>query len=149
MAVVGRKPKPEDQRRNKNKHVDWIEVVDVPFEDAPRFPKYRGLSLLDGTEIPVPWPKATKRWWRVVSHMPHCILWDESDWQFALDTALVAAAFHEGKMTQAVELRNREKILGLTLDARRDLRIRYVEAVAEQERPAIAAIEDYRRSIEG
>jgi hypothetical protein len=81
--------------------------------------------------------------------MPHCILWDESDWQFALDTALVAAAFHEGKMTQAVELRNREKILGLTLDARRDLRIRYVEAQAEQERPAIAAIEDYRRSIEG
>jgi hypothetical protein len=79
--------------------------------------------------------------------MPHCILWDEADWQFALDTASVAAAFHGGDMKQAVELRQREKVMGTTLDARRDLRIRYVEAVQEEERPAIAAIEDYRKAL--
>ena len=139
MAVVGRKPKPEDQRRNKNKHVDWIEVVDVPFGDAPALPKRPHGR----------WSAWTLRWWHAVSTMPHCILWELDDWQFAFDTALIAAWFHSGKMTQAAELRQREKIMGTTLDARRDLRIRYVEAVAEQERPAIAAIEDYRRSIEG
>jgi len=79
--------------------------------------------------------------------MPHCILWDKSDWQFAKDTAIIAAAFHAGDLYRAQELRQREKVMGTTMDARRDLRIRYVEAVPEEEREGVTAIEEYRRRL--
>jgi hypothetical protein len=149
MPVVGRKPKPEDQRRNKNPHVEWLEVVDRPFAGAPSLPKGRRITAaLTGEEFILPWPTETKRWWRAVSRMPHCVLWSDTDWQFALDTVLIAAAFHAGDMKQAVELRQREKVMGTTLDSRRDLRIRYVEAVAEAKRPSLIAIEGYRKALQ-
>jgi hypothetical protein len=81
--------------------------------------------------------------------MPHCVLWTETDWQFALDTALIAAAFHMGDTKQAVELRQREKVMGTTLDARRDLRIRYTEPTEEKERPSLVAIENYKKALQG
>jgi hypothetical protein len=80
--------------------------------------------------------------------MPHCRLWNPGDWQFALDTAMIAAAFHAGDIKQAVELRQREKVMGTTLDARRDLRIRYIEPLPKEERVGVTAIEDYRRALE-
>jgi hypothetical protein len=135
MPIVGRKPKPEDQRRNQNKHVDWVEVIDRPFEDAPP---------LKGK-----WPAKTKRWWQAVSTMPHCILWTDSEWQRAFDTVEMVAAFHQGDLRLATELRAREREMGTTLDARRDLRIRYVEEGVKQERPALVAIKDYRKALEG
>src|SRR6185503_20067708 len=115
MPVTGRKPKPEADRRGRAKPIhDWIEVPNRPFDgEAPK---------------PGRVPAATTRWWHAVSTMPHCILWQESDWQFALDTAVVHAMFvRKGLGWAATELRNREKILGTTVDARRDLRIRYVD----------------------
>jgi hypothetical protein len=75
----------------------------------------------------VPIEDRTKDWWEAVSTMPHCRLWSKSDWAFALDTAMVHASSVYGSVTAASELRQREKILGTTLDARRDLRIRYAE----------------------
>lgn len=69
----------------------------------------------------------TREWWRVISSMPHCVLWSDSDWIFALDTAMVHASSVYGSVTAASELRQRERILGTTVDARRDLRIRYVD----------------------
>ena len=84
MPVAGRKPKPEGQAVNRHKPThDWIEVVDVPFQGGPKLPK-------DGRT----WPTWTKRWWGVVSTMPHCVLWTDSDWEFALDTAVLKAKFH-------------------------------------------------------
>jgi hypothetical protein len=80
--------------------------------------------------------------------MPHVVLWTEADWQFALDSAEVAAAFHDGDVKQAVELRQRERIMGTTLDARRDLRIRYIQPIDQEERAGVAAIEEYRRRLE-
>jgi hypothetical protein len=39
MPVTGRKPKPEDQRRNPNKpRYEWTEVDDVPFTTGPALP---------------------------------------------------------------------------------------------------------------
>lgn len=141
MAIVGRKPKPEDQRRNQNKpRHDWIEVEHRPHRGGPHLPKAQSTGR--------PWPKATQRWWNVIRRMPHVSLWEEADWQFAIDTAEVAAAFHDGDTKQAVELRQREKILGTTMDARRDLRIRYIEARPEEERAGVTAIADYRKALE-
>lgn len=139
MPVPGTKPKPDGQKRNRNKPtIDWIEVLDVPYAGKPPVaPKSD-------------WPAATKRWWRVVSRMPHCVTWTESDWQFALDTGLLAAAFHGGNMGAANELRQREKILGTTGDARRDLRIRYVSADVEdnEDDATVTAIADYRAMLD-
>ena len=140
MPVAGRKPKPEGQRRHRVLPVhDWTEIEDKPFEDAAPLPRYQPSGML--------WPKATRKWWGTVSTMPHCCLWDPSDWQFALDTAVIAAAFHNGDLRHANELRQREKIMGLTVDARRDLRIRYIQPVPPEERKGIAAIADYRNRL--
>lgn len=82
--------------------------------------------------------------------MPHCIRWTESDWSFAIDTAMLAADFHDGQVTAATELRQREKIMGTTINARRDLRIRYLQAEPEvtvDESAAVAPVsqlDDYR-----
>jgi hypothetical protein len=104
------------------------------------------LGLQSSRTIPERWPAETRRWWRAVSRMPHCTLWTESDWQYALDTACVAAAFHSGDARLAGELRQREKVLGLTQDSRRDLRIRYVPPAEETEEPAgVAVMDEYRR----
>lgn len=134
MPVPGRKPKPESQRVNRNRPThEWVEVLDEPFAgEAPELPEAIG------------WPAGTRRWWDVLSRMPHCSLWSESDWQFALDTALIAKAFHEGDMRVATELRQREKILGTTADARRDLRIRYVKQVEAAVPAGVTSLADYR-----
>jgi hypothetical protein len=116
MPVPGTKPSDRPKRFTGAPTHEWIDVPDVPYTGPhPR------LSDRD-------WHPLTRSWWRVISRMPHCVLWTESDWSFALTTALVADVFYATVSPgAAVELRQREKLLGTTLDARRDLRIRYVE----------------------
>ncbi|KXF56152.1 hypothetical protein AXA44_02660 [Rhodococcus sp. SC4] len=150
MAIAGRKPKPEGQRVNRHalKH-DWTDVPDVPFEGAPKLPSKR----LQGKS----WPTLTRRWWKAVSTMPHCVLWTDSDWQFAMDTALIAAEFHDGDVKASTELRSREKLLGTTMDFRRDLRLRYVDpqafagaTPADDDAPTgVARMDDYRDVLGG
>jgi len=142
MPLPGSKPNEGQPVRHRvaPRH-DWLEVETKPFEGAPPLPK----SGPNGRR----WPAMTRRWWSTVSRMPHCVLWTETDWQFALDTALIAAAFHMGDTKQAVELRQREKVMGTTLDARRDLRIRYTEPTEEKERPSLVAIENYKKALQG
>ena len=142
MPVTGRKPKPDGQKRNRRKPTyEWVEVVDTLFDGKPpTLPRDVG------------WPAATKRWWKAVSKMPHCVLWSQSDWQFALDTALVAKAFHEGDTKVATELRQREKVLGTTVDARRDLRIRYISedsaAGGLSDGSNVTAMDEYRAMLD-
>ena len=137
MPVAGRKPKPDGQKRNRVKPVhDWVEVADVPFA---------------GRELPFDVTlERTRQWWAGVSSMPHCVLWSESDWQFAFDTALIAAEFHAGEAKLAGELRMREKVLGTTVDFRRDLRIRYVDAAPPESGEVPASVADmaaYRAAV--
>lgn len=97
------------------------------------------------------YPPATRRWWKAVSHMPHCFLWDNADWQFAFDTADVAAEFHRGNMRFATELRNREQRMGTTADARRNLRIRYVtdqgDILDDEATSSVTAMDAYRKAV--
>lgn len=140
MPIAGRKPKPRDQIRHRVPPVhDWTEVVDEPYRGpAPLLPpRYRTIEDdAANHSIRIKWPARTQKWWAIVSAMPHCVLWTDADWQFALDTAECHARFVEGG--SGAELRQREKIIGTTADARRDLRIRYVPARAEPaEREAV------------
>lgn len=146
MAIVGRKPKPEGQRRNRvpSRH-EWTEVENTPYTGRrPKLPPRFRIDRETGLSVRTVWPARTKAWWETVSTMPHCRLWTAADWEFALETAEVHARFVEG--TNATELRIRQKLLGTTLDARRDLRIRYVDqapSVAEQ-KPGVVNLDDYR-----
>jgi hypothetical protein len=139
MPVAGRKPKPDGQKRNRVKSaIDWVEVLDIAFAGGPKLPRRE-----QG------WPARTKQWWAAVSTMPHCVLWSATDWQFAIDTANVHALFAAGDARVAPELRQREKILGTTMDARRDLRIRYVTSSSESsgEGADVTSLDDYRDAL--
>lgn len=139
MPVAGRKPI-EDRSQARNRMppaegTEWREVVDVPFVGGPPLPDRDNPEYAEG-KLPAlmgqssGWPGSTKRWWKVVSAMPHCVLWHEADWEYAIATAEAHARFAEGwkGCASGAELRMRERRLGMTHDDRRDLRIRYVPA---------------------
>jgi len=154
MGLAGAKPKADrTQVRHRHPVAEWTEVDNVPFEGGPALPprtragevEWAAAGVIPGDD----WPPATRHWWGAVSRMPHAKLWSETDWAFAFLTAEVHARTCEGwKGYSGAELRQREKLMGVYLDARRDLRIRYVEPAAkpdENETPAgVARLDDYR-----
>lgn len=146
MAVAGRKPAASGQTRHRVKpSTEWVEVPNVPYTgEVPELPAERTIVTRDGQEK-VALQSLTKRWWNSVSTMPHCSLWAPSDWMFALTTATVADAAFCGISSAATELRNREKVMGTTVEFRRDLRIRYVDTPdTKVESAEVTNIADYR-----
>jgi len=145
MPVTGPKPKSTPKQNLVVAH-DWTEVENRPFtgKRPVSLPRYRRIDA-EGRMAPQPWEPLTKTWWRIISSMPHCSLWSPADWMFAVDTAVVADNAHRGSTPAAGELRQRERILGTTIDARRDLRIRYVAKVSE---PKVAIVPSSVRSID-
>lgn len=130
MPLSGAKPKPGAVTRHPLTH-DWVEVEDVPFEGGPDLPESMAASVsLDksGPAMRLAWHPRTRDKWDTWRTMPHCKLWGLAEWDFALDAIEIAGLFHyTGEQKYATELRNREKVLGTTLDYRRSLRIRYTE----------------------
>jgi hypothetical protein len=134
MPLTGAKPKEDrSQVRHRNPVADWTEVVDAPFEDGPEMPERKGPEMsaalmADAGVIPgAGWPWQTVRWWSVIRRMPHAKLWSAADWEFAMATLEIHARTFEGwRGYTGGELRQREKLLGVYMDARRELRIRYV-----------------------
>ena len=133
MPISGAKPSGRPTvNRNKPTH-DWTTVPNKPYTGPrPELPLTRQVMVKIGEVEIVPIEERTRQWWQVISSMPHCILWTDSDWVFALDTAMVHASAVYGSVTASSELRQRERILGVTMDARRDLRIKYVDDEAEE-----------------
>ena len=122
--VRGPAPKPLDQRVSRQRPTyEWLDIPNVP---------YRGKRPKLPDEIPV----ETLEWWIALTTMPHCVLWTSPDWQYAVLTAQIHAAVVKGDLARASELRIREMQMGVTLDARRGLRIRYVD-------PATHVAEDH------
>lgn len=145
MAFSG--PEPKDRKHGRTPNAEWVDVPNVPFDGPGRLelPKRRGMR----------WPAEVVSWWESASRMPHCVLWSESDWVFALETAFMKfdwwRDFNEGKVqpTKSTEIRRREDVMGTTAEARRKLRVRYVDADSQAESPLIvvADLSDRRRRI--
>lgn len=79
--------------------------------------------------------------------MPHCALWGSGEWQFALTTAIVADNVHYGVNAAVAQLSAPERQMGVTADARRALRIRYVDPDATATVHTLQVVpdwEDYR-----
>jgi hypothetical protein len=156
MPVAGRKPKDGPVRHHTPAAHDWVEVVAVPFTGRAlvSLPAKRRITDRYGEVRVAAWEPMTRTWWKTVSSMPHCRLWTKADWQFAVATAVIADKTFRGDSSAAAELRQREKIMGTTLDARRDLRIRYVPKIAEPKMAivpasAVVSIDERRRRSTG
>jgi hypothetical protein len=123
-------PKPEGQRRRANAPTfEWNEFPDTPFTGAPDLGR-----MAEGSE----WPDFVQTWWATISTMPHCAMWEASDWSFARLTAPLVLACMTGSSSAASELRQRERVMGVTVDGRMYLRIRYVPAGASDDGPTVA-----------
>lgn len=146
MPVPGRKPKDGPKQNHMPAAHDWVEVENRPFagKRLVTLPRNRRVEV-NGRMMPQPWEPLTRTWWSTISTMPHCSLWSKADWQFAVATAVVADNAHRGVTSAAGELRQREKIMGTTIDARRDLRIRYVDKVSA---PKVAIVPSTVASID-
>jgi hypothetical protein len=153
VAIPGAKPK-EDRSQIRHRvppaqGTEWQNVENVPFDGPALGDRPAALrEVPDGVDVTT-WPQATLDWWEDVRTMPHAILWTRADWAVARSAAEAHARFVEGwrGCASGAELRAREKQLGMYADARRDLRIRYVEPKIKPttELPAdVAKLDDYR-----
>lgn len=147
MAVTG--PFPKENSRNRGKITDWKEYENTPNEPRP-VPKVHGVKFR----------VAVVEWWNIICRMPHTVDWKESDWQFAVETMLLREAWWKTyarngnpQPSVMVELRRRDDQMGTTMEARRKLRIRYIEPrISESEIEAIGAssvssLADRRKAI--
>lgn len=122
MALRG--PAAKANKHGRGAAADWTDVPAVAYTGAsPDLPRLPGRKK---------WSELTLQWWDQVRAMPHCGLWEPTDWTFAIETALLKEMFWrqyddgEAKSTMATEIRRREAAMGTTAEARRQLRIRYV-----------------------
>lgn len=109
----------------------WLYYVNATPRRKPLMdlPPHRGEDLdpETGSSLPIAWHEQTLAWWKVVKSMPHTVDWALGDWAFAVSTAYVAdQSFSTGSASSFIELRQREGALGLTAEARRKLRIKWV-----------------------
>ena len=126
MPISGAKPSGRPTVNRNKPTYEWTTVTPDLYDGwRPELPDVRQVMVKNGEFVIVPIEDRTRDWWEAVSTMPHCRLWSKSDWAFALDSAMVHASSVYGSVTAASELRQREKVMGTTLDGRRDLRIRY------------------------
>lgn len=125
MATRGPAPKLNKHGRTPSTGGDWSDVADRPYDgpspDLPALPRRKR------------WHPMVAQWWEQVRHMPHCLLWRPTDWTYAIETALMKQGYWdaydrgEAVTTAAVDIRRREDQMGTTQEARRKLRIRYVD----------------------
>jgi hypothetical protein len=147
VPLTGRPP--SDNPRNRNaKTYDWSPIENTAYAGpSPDLPPKGGRQR---------WHRETMAWWDAVRRMPHCRLWAETDWRFAIETAVLVEEFWRGEVGRAAELRLRSAKLGLTHEDRLKLRIRYVNpasdgdaAVVADTPAAVARLDDRRRRLGG
>ncbi len=98
-----------------------MRVVEVTATPQPELPQREP-----------PWPAATVGWWQMWKRSPLTAEFTENDWSELLDTALVHAAFWEGNLKAAAELRLRVANFGATPSDRARLRITFAAAEAAE-----------------
>jgi hypothetical protein len=85
------------------------------------------------------WFPQVEVWYETLRQMPHCVLWQASDWLFLLETAVLKQNFYSELFggtvhaSMAAELRRREDQMGTTIEARRKLGIAYIDPADEDD----------------
>lgn len=120
---AGPAPKDASLRRRTNSPDEWLDVPNVPYTGpSPDLPDTRWAGNHQVSLLP-----ATYEWWETIRSMPHAALWDRAEWQFALDTAILADMLYRGNPSVGAQLSTRMRHMGATADSRRAMRIRYVD----------------------
>lgn len=116
-------PKPADQRRRANKPPKAREV------------EYDGEPI--GPDLPFgfDWPDQTRIWWDNWRRSIVARTWVATDWDFAMDTAMVHAEFWSGNTSIGPELRLRVAKMGATQEDRARMNIAAVEPEQKTAKP--------------
>jgi hypothetical protein len=75
VPVAGRKPLPTGQAANRAKPAhDWVEVENIPYSGPkPSLWAKRARSLPFGGIETIRPHLMTRKWWTVLTRMPHCV----------------------------------------------------------------------------
>jgi hypothetical protein len=128
-------PAPKDVKHGHTPNaLSWTEVPDVPFTGGPDLPPLGRNKK---------WHPLVVKWWAIVTAMPHCTLWRDEDWQDLLELAYDKDFYwkcgDKRTTSQSTEIRRKSDGLGIGLQARQKLRIKYVKPVAEDQQAAARA----------
>lgn len=131
MPTRGPAPKDPSVRQRRNK--DTVPTTELKFVKGaqPKLPaRFATVTLKSGatSRRRKAWPERTAAWWKMWAQAELAKTFTAADWEFLLDTALIHAAFWEGDMKQAAELRQRESQFAMTPESRARLRIQYAAA---------------------
>lgn len=118
-------PAPKDPSTRARRNADPIKKTELRFVKGkqPKLP-----DRFDEEGIPRSWPAQTVAWWKMWRESSLADQLTDTDWLFLLDTALIHAAFWDGDLKQAAELRQRVAKYGATPEDRARLRISYATA---------------------
>lgn len=125
MAGHGPPPKDPGSRARRNKPAEMRVIMAAPTKQ-PELPTFS--ITVDDTLVEFNWPARTVEWWQMWADSPLAAEFTSTDWSELLDTALLHAAFWQGKLTLAGELRLRVANFGATPADRARLRITFAAA---------------------
>jgi hypothetical protein len=131
-------PAPKDPSTRARRNADPIPGTVLAFIPGvqPELPRRFETADVDGAPIrrEIDWPERTVEWWGMWGDSAIAEKFTASDWEFLLDTAAIHAAFWDGDLKQAPELRQRVAKFGATPEDRARLRISYAAADEADER---------------
>lgn len=121
--MPGRGLPPKDPSKRRRRNADPIPQT-VVIDDGE----------LHGPELPpvCDWPARTIAWWETWRRSPQAGEFTRTDWDFLIDTAVLHAAYWNGNMSIAAELRLRVAKFGATPEDRLRLRL----SVTKPDEPA-------------
>lgn len=143
MAGRGPAPKAPSKRARTNKDPIPLRVVEVERAVQPVLPEFDVQVSVEGELVSqsFEWPQATRDWWAMLGEHPLAFEFIETDWAYLMDTARLHAAFWQGDLKHAAELRLREAKYGFTPEDRARLRLQFAQATGAEE--------DTKRKVSG
>ncbi len=134
--MAGKGPAPKPQKARRNAEVVPMRVVEAAPAVQPDLPEFDVQVTVEGVleSARYEWPEMTRNWWRMLALHPLVGEFTEIDWQFLLDTARIHAAFWEGNLKLAPELRLREAKYGFTPEDRLRLRLSFAQTDEAEDR---------------
>ena len=125
MAGHGPPPKNPENRARRNKTPEMRVIAAEPVAQ-PELPTFS--ITVDDVLAEFAWPARTCEWWRMWADSPLSAEFTSTDWSELLDTALLHAAFWNGKLSLAAEIRLRVAAFGATPAERARLKITFAAA---------------------
>jgi hypothetical protein len=141
MSIVGRVPKDEDERINRN--APAFSPTEIKADGKLRGTPLPPLPMIRG--VKQEWCKATKKWWDDYRRSPQAKLMQVTDWNVLYAAALVHNIIWSDRNKEISypalnlllsELRRREDAVGGTFEARAKLRITVLTEQTEDEHEA-------------